>query len=259
MTKLSVVVPVFGTSRKEHLETFLLNYWAYLNRDWVELVVVEMVEPPNEPVYALYSLLGEKYVMVESKHGYERSRLLNIGTDVASGNWLLFNDVDVVYPPDFIEHWKRMADEHKVFSNYRFVSRIGPKSTKHVFEDPYRRRFGYAIDDPDHAEKSIIYANEEGGCSCCLSISRSFFNDIGGWNEAFVGWGGEDNEMAERINYLLEDGGPLHEHYAVDRLIHLHHPETSKSSKEKNQERLKEAKSDVEQTIAELKKKRCKP
>ncbi|MEO5672120.1 MAG: galactosyltransferase-related protein, partial [Ramlibacter sp.] len=64
-----------------------------------------------------------------------------------------------------------------------------------------------------------IMQNGEGGGS--ITITREAFERIGGMDESFVGWGGEDNEFWERAQTLKSwTWGNL-------PLVHLWHPSQS--------------------------------
>jgi hypothetical protein len=50
-----------------------------------------------------------------------------------------------------------------------------------------------------------------------VAIERKTYFDLGGHDEAFVGWGGEDNELFDRLRSVR-----LHDH-AYLPLVHLYH------------------------------------
>jgi GT2 family glycosyltransferase len=76
----------------------------------------------------------------------------------------------------------------------------------------------------DFAPESIVQNLEAGGS---VAITRDAFTRIGGMDETFVGWGGEDNEFWERAQTLRV--WP----YAYLPIIHLWHaPQPGKTAQD---------------------------
>src|SRR5260370_23297256 len=89
--------------------------------------------------------------------------------------------------------------------------------------------------------------NAEGGGS--IAVTRKTYFEIGGFDESFVGWGGEHNEFWERA--MTRSVWP----YGYMPLVHLWHtPQTERNDSERGTAALLEAKSaiPVEERIKEL-------
>jgi hypothetical protein len=56
---------------------------------------------------------------------------------------------------------------------------------------------------------------------CCMWVRGGVFHRVGGMDERYEGWGGEDNDFA----YRLDMATPVDSF--TDRLLHLHHPPVS--------------------------------
>ena len=61
-------------------------------------------------------------------------------------------------------------------------------------------------------------------CSCCIAVSRSTWDMVGGFDEGFIGWGFEDSAFA----HLAKKAGPIHYHDST--IYHLWHPTQPEAS-----------------------------
>jgi GT2 family glycosyltransferase len=101
---------------------------------------------------------------------------------------LVLHDNDMMVPADYArEILARAAQGYEVMNLKRFIFYLTETHTKEVLADTAEY-----TDKPSEA----IVQNLEGGGS--VAIARDAFNRIGGMDESFVGWGGEDNEFWER-------------------------------------------------------------
>ncbi len=139
---------------------------------------------------------------------YCRSWAFNIGAREASGALLILHDNDLLVSTDYAARsLERMRAGFDVVNLKRFGFYLGEAHTQAVFER--------AVSLTDQPPESVVQ-NMLGGGS--IAIGRSAYLRIGGMDEGFVGWGGEDNEFWERAQTL--DLWP----YGCLPLIHLWHP-----------------------------------
>jgi hypothetical protein len=123
---------------------------------------------------------------------YCRSWAFNVGARIARGNVLVFHDNDMLVPSDYAAQIaRRAASGWEVVNLKRFVFYLSQEHTAEVLAGRS------ALTD---APPSVIVQNLEGGGS--VAITREAFERIGGFDESFVGWGGEDNEFWERAQSL---------------------------------------------------------
>ena len=104
----------------------------------------------------------------------------------------MLHDNDMLVPVDYAEQiLKRMAQGFDVVNLKRFTFYLTQAHTQAVFDDTA----GVLAAAPE-----VIVQNLEGGGS--VAITRAGYEQIGGLDEAFIGWGGEDNEFWERAQTL---------------------------------------------------------
>jgi GT2 family glycosyltransferase len=139
---------------------------------------------------------------------YCRSWTLNVGARFAKGRVIVFHDSDMLVPDAYAaELWHRHSEGFEVINVKRFIFYLPENGSKGI---QTTRRLGF--DEPPEA----VVQNLEAGGS--LAMDRDAFFAIGGYDEGFVGWGGEDNEFWERAQ--TRQVWP----YGYLPIVHLWHP-----------------------------------
>jgi hypothetical protein len=119
---------------------------------------------------------------------YCRSWTFNVGVQYARAGIVVLHDNDMLVPVDYAAQVLALVkQDFEVINLKRFVFYLDPAHTESYFSG----RLGLL----DHAPE-VVTQNLEGGGS--VAITRAAFEAIGGMDESFVGWGGEDNEFWER-------------------------------------------------------------
>jgi hypothetical protein len=150
----------------------------------------------------------------DDPEGWHKSWAFNVGVSEARADIVICHDADILVP--FRYGWRTSRrlrkDGYEVSHPQRFLFRLNPKDTIHVV------KHGRV---PDTAPEAV-WQNWKGGT---LAIRRDAYFRIGGFDERFVDWGGEDDEFFDRCRVLKQyDFGYL-------PFIHLwHEPQPTKSS-----------------------------
>ncbi len=119
---------------------------------------------------------------------YCRSWTFNVGVKKACGSVLVLHDNDMLVSADYASQILARVDQgYEVVNLKRFVFYLSEKHTQAVFDGR-----GALLDD---APETIVQNLEAGGS---VAITREAYERIGGMDESFIGWGGEDNEFWER-------------------------------------------------------------
>jgi GT2 family glycosyltransferase len=119
---------------------------------------------------------------------YCRSWALNVGAKEAKGKLLVLHDNDFLVSRSYAsELMKESARGSEVINLKRFIFYLSEKHTERML-----RENKLYFDEPP---ERIVQNLEAGGS---VAISRDAYFAIGGFDESFVGWGGEDNEFWDR-------------------------------------------------------------
>ncbi len=154
----------------------------------VECVVVDQSTAPEIrdllPKWVRYQHTPPPYPEMP----YVRAWAFNVGARLAQADLLVLHDNDLLVPADYA---RCLLDQHRagydVINIKRFIFYLGREDTARIS----KARFVSNVPIPE----SIIQ-NAQGGGS--IAMDRRVYLEIGGYDETFVGWGGEDNEFWQR-------------------------------------------------------------
>jgi hypothetical protein len=119
---------------------------------------------------------------------YCRSWTLNAGARLAKGRVLVLHDNDMLVPEAYAEQvWRRYEAGFEVVNLKRFIFYFSEGASKQI-QAAHRLK-------PRAAPTAVVQNAEAGGS---LAVERDAYFALGGYDESFVGWGGEDNEFWER-------------------------------------------------------------
>lgn len=126
--------------------------------------------------------------LAEPDAPYNRSHTFNVGAAHARSPVLLLHDNDMLVPRGYGRRiLERIWRGYEVVNPKRYIFYLGQQHSLKVIEQ------GAGYDE--HPAEAIVQNLEAGGS---MAITASAFRAIGGMDERFVGWGGEDNEFWDR-------------------------------------------------------------
>ena len=140
---------------------------------------------------------------------WNRGRALNTGVREASGDYLLFADIDLLFAPSFVEEMETEVAPGRVL--HREVEAL-PKGWEKKSGDPF------ALGELPSMSKDALGAPH--------LIHREVFEALGGFDEAYEFWGLEDWDLHEREIqsglepvWLTGKGRVLHQWHAVHNYL----------------------------------------
>ena len=144
---------------------------------------------------------------VDDSELYNRSLAFNLGVEKARAENIILHDNDLLIPADYIDwHLKYLNMGYHLVNLKRYIFGLNKDDTDQLFStNQIAQSFS----------PMYVLQNAKGGGS--LVIKKSAYKRIGGFDNRFAGWGGEDNELWQRAQIL--NIYP----YACLPLIHLWH------------------------------------
>ncbi len=189
--EISFVIGHRGLVRLPHLKATLASIAAQRGVSFECIVVEQDTKPKIQdklPAWVRYVHQS----CTSNDMPYNRSMAFNQGVQLASGDLVILHDNDMPVPQDYAAaNFAVVAKGYDVINLKRFIFYLDRKTSELLSTNtalPRRPRI------------EAILQNAQGGGS--ISISRNAYWSIGGMDESFVGWGGEDNEFWERAETL---------------------------------------------------------
>ena len=200
---------VFAHSGRDRLPQLIRTIRSiYAQRDVsCEIIVVD--QSPTPLLSALPVPLTYRHLAKEpGAPKWQKTLAYNVGARLVKGSILVFHDGDVCVPIDYARELVECIDGRgfEAASLQRFLFYLSPSDTQHCeVVDGFAGRF-----TPDS-----IAQNWKGGT---IAITREGFQAIGGFDERFTGWTGEDVEFFDRCLALR------HCRNGYLPFVHLWHP-----------------------------------
>lgn len=147
------------TTCKSRLDHLKQTLPTVVSQPGVESIVVDYGCPDGTAAWVAANFPQVKVVRVPDAAGFHLARARNLGAAAATRPWLAFFDADIAWAPNFAEHLSARLE-------------------------------------PGYYYRADPISFETWGSVIC---SRDDFIHIGGYDEAFTGWGGEDDDLYMRL------------------------------------------------------------
>lgn len=153
-----------------------------------------------------------EYVYTPRDGKSSRARTRNRGIDRAKGEICVFIDSDIIVPADHLGQIERCfsyGNDMYVYGNRLMM--VEPFPMEKIGKEPVRAGDYYSSDDPDVLEYRHLTMDKlsyNPNCDtyswmqvygCNLAVRRDRLRTIGGFDENFVMWGMEDQELGYRM------------------------------------------------------------
>lgn len=205
LPQISFVIPHRGRDRVDLLKLVIASIFSQQGAA-VECIVVE--QNSTREIGALPE--GVRYIHLPHPthpEPWRKSWAYNVGVAAARGSIVVCHDGDILVPERYAAEVLRQIDDRG-------------------FEAVHLQRFLFYLDREKTAEigarRSVVPVrcervnqNWQGGT---LAITKAAYDAIGGFDERFVDWGGEDNEFFDRCTQLKQNV------FGYLPFVHLWHP-----------------------------------
>lgn len=146
--------------------------------------------------------------------GFRAARVRNLGTARSTGDYVIFVDGDMLLHRDFVADHLALARRGIYLQGGRLNA--SPTETQRLlaggrprfsplmpFADDLRGELKreHALRLPWLARRRLDAARGGTIMSCNMGIWRADLDLVNGFDEAYEGWGREDNDLAERLNH----------------------------------------------------------
>jgi glycosyltransferase involved in cell wall biosynthesis len=182
----------------------------------------------------------------QKNEGFRRSRILNQAIARSRAGYLVFLDGDTIPHPAFVGDHRALAAKGVFIQGHRAL--VEEKAAAwfgrgDFFTDRRRALLGGQLSGWQNAFRWPFALRRErtdlrGIRGCNLAIWRSDLVRVNGYNEAFVGWGREDSELAVR---LMNSGVHRMDMRGRAVCLHLWHPPASRAGLPANDDLLEKA------------------
>ncbi|MCX6468371.1 MAG: glycosyltransferase [Corynebacteriales bacterium] len=190
---ISVVIPYYEQPAQLHRVLTALDAQT-IGTDRVEVIVADdgSTHPPDVRGHTV-----DVTVVRQADNGFRAAAARNLGARASSGEVLCFLDADTVPEPDYLEYAVRLPS---VMPDALVVGR--------------RRHADFTTDPPTELTEPQWLIDAYGWTenllrpgwtgyryviSAVMTCSRVLFDEVGGFDESFTRYGGEDWELANRM------------------------------------------------------------
>jgi glycosyltransferase involved in cell wall biosynthesis len=242
--EISVIVSTF--QRPDHLRRSLLSLALQRGVDVpFEIVVTDdgSIDHTAEVVHRFATTVDFPLQFVTQDHrGFHAARCRNHGAQAARASYLIFFDGDCVFPPDHLQQHLRARRPGlaRTGDSYRLEREVSGRVDDAAIRSGafvhwvsrnerwrLRRRWLREVvySTFRHSRKPKLMAGN-------LAVWRSDFERVNGFDEQFMGWGCEDDDLGLRLRQAGVRIAPIFGYTQGYHLWHLAHPSRPKKWRE---------------------------
>lgn len=194
---LSLLIAVRGRENQVHSVLQIISGLPQFENGSLEVILVEL---SGDPLFADYaSELGIMYINLPEDGIFHKSKALNIALRAAKGRLVAPYDIDLVPDKGVIELLCSLALESPslLIAGYRLMSPLSEAAS--ISEVAASQIYTATENQPSALYKHLVNGERFG---VVPAFKSEVLRRINGWDETFIGWGGEDQDIIER--YLAE-------------------------------------------------------
>lgn len=204
-------------SHKDRTDNLLYVLEWLNNIDTISrVIIVEQDSESKIEIKGNYNYELDHEFLYNPNNHFNKCWAYNYGAKLSNTKWIAFGDNDVIMNTDTLNfNIKESIDNYDIFSPYKDVIDLSIDETKLIKLE---------MISPNYNRTRLTGSPFCGGI---FFIKRNIFFDVGAWDENFLNWGAEDDDLSNRTKHLKR--------YQHDNnSFHLHHHRNIQST-EKNQ------------------------
>lgn len=209
---ISIVIPYRSQNRSASVITVIDNMKGQL----FPTINIILSEHDHKATIDAVSILPSKYLHIyaESEEPFNKSKAFNGGVDITNDDYIILHDADMIVPNYYVSEIYKTLLFNSSCHLGKDVSYYDNNDTDIINRE--KRAFR-----PKNFERYVSYY--EGGSLAC---TKEYYSKIGGFYEAYSGYGCEDCDFYAR----LIAGGSFKNDRRIS-LYHLNHPRSDKWQK----------------------------
>ena len=215
--RLSLLTPY--RDRPQHLQT-QLAWWQQCSptlRQALDWIIIEVTPEPSSELQEMLQQQQVRYYHLPCAGAFHKTKALNLGLEQATGELIAAFDVDLIPLGKTLERhlWLAERSPSLLVTGYRLMAATETVDL-HNLNDAIAQASLGPEDQPTALRKHLLSGERFGVMPL---FWRQRLEAINGWDETFVGWGAEDQDLMER--YLLTEVGLCRCHELT--YLHLQH------------------------------------
>jgi predicted glycosyltransferase involved in capsule biosynthesis len=197
MKNCTVIIPHRSKDKDRNDNLFTILEWID-ELDFVDRVLIiesdiqKRIESDINSLKDEYTNYKLEYHFLFTKKPFNRSCICNYGATLSKSQNYFFLDNDIFVDSKKLNDIYKRKDYKKIIKPYNLYKALSQEKSKEI-----RETLNFSENNISDNETTLTISRITAGGM--LIINSEFFWDIKGWNESFVGWGYEDNEMKDRI------------------------------------------------------------
>ena len=196
--RLTLITPY--RDRPNHLAT-QLDWWTQyasqtLDKQSLEWIVVDLSAEYSSHQQQMLEQHQISYIHLPCPGNFHKTKALNIGLNHAQGQLIAAFDVDLIPLGETLARhcWLAEQSPHFLVTGYRLMASTETVNMKQLA--PVLANTTLGPEDQPSALRKYLLKQEQFG------VMPLFWRDrllsIGGWDETYIGWGAEDQDLIER-------------------------------------------------------------
>lgn len=192
--QLTLITPY--RDRLTHLNNQLLWWETYAFKQSIEWIVVDLTKEPSDSLQHKLARHQVRYFHLPCEGAFHKTKALNLGLNHAQGRLIAAFDVDLIPLNQTLEQhcWLAENSPYLLVTGYRLMAQTESVAIANLAHAAEQATLG-PEDQPTALRKYLLNGERFG-------VMPLFWRDrlltLNGWDETYIGWGAEDQDLIER-------------------------------------------------------------